>query len=113
MTTIERTCPICGKKYTEAPALSRIDNETLICPDCGMRQALVVWKAATRKHFQPEPGNVYRNEGGGEYLCVKILSTGDPVMQNTASGWTFHAHGVGIYPDGTIDWNWSKNGYFA
>ena len=35
-----RTCPICGRKYTEWPALSRVDNQTQICPDCGTRQAL-------------------------------------------------------------------------
>ena len=36
----ERTCPKCGRKYTERPALSRLDNNTLICPDCGTREAL-------------------------------------------------------------------------
>ena len=35
-----RVCPLCGAAYTEPPALSRTDNETLICPDCGTRQAL-------------------------------------------------------------------------
>ena len=35
-----RVCPLCGKTYGEAPALSRTDNETLICPDCVTRQAL-------------------------------------------------------------------------
>ena len=35
-----RVCPLCGQTYGEAPALSRTDNETLICPDCGTRQAL-------------------------------------------------------------------------
>lgn len=35
-----RVCLLCGKTYGEAPALSRTDNETLICPDCGTRQAL-------------------------------------------------------------------------
>ena len=35
-----RVCPLCGQTYCEAPALSRTDNETLICPDCGTRQAL-------------------------------------------------------------------------
>ena len=39
-TTTERTCPKCGCIYTERPALSRTDNETLICPDCGTREAL-------------------------------------------------------------------------
>ena len=33
-------CPLCGRVYHGAPALSREDNETLICPDCGTRQAL-------------------------------------------------------------------------
>lgn len=35
-----RTCPKCGKVYHGRPALSRTDNETLICPDCGTREAL-------------------------------------------------------------------------
>ena len=35
-----RICPKCGQRYTEHPALSRVDNETLICPDCGTREAL-------------------------------------------------------------------------
>lgn len=33
-------CPRCGNAYHGAPALSRADNETLICPDCGTREAL-------------------------------------------------------------------------
>ena len=33
-------CPKCGKTYTGRPALSRADNNTLICPDCGTREAL-------------------------------------------------------------------------
>ena len=33
-------CPKCGQKYTGHPALSREDGETLICPDCGTREAL-------------------------------------------------------------------------
>ena len=38
--TEARTCPKCGRTYTERPALSRSDNNTLICPDCGTREAL-------------------------------------------------------------------------
>jgi len=37
-----RICPKCGQGYTGYPALSRVDNETLICPDCGTREALAV-----------------------------------------------------------------------
>lgn len=33
-------CPKCKKEFTEYPALSRADNETEICPECGVREAL-------------------------------------------------------------------------
>ena len=33
-------CPFCGKPYAGHPALSRRDNQTAICPDCGTREAL-------------------------------------------------------------------------
>lgn len=35
-----RICPRCEKTYSGVPALSRADNETLLCPDCGTREAL-------------------------------------------------------------------------
>ena len=35
-----RICPKCGKTYKGHPAISRIDNETPICPTCGTREAL-------------------------------------------------------------------------
>ena len=35
----ERTCPKCGRVYTERPAPSRVDGSP-ICPDCGTREAL-------------------------------------------------------------------------
>ena len=38
--TMNRICPVCGREYHEPPALSRLDNSTLICPDCGVRVAL-------------------------------------------------------------------------
>ena len=33
-------CPKCGRKYNGHPALSREDNATYICPECGQREAL-------------------------------------------------------------------------
>ena len=33
-------CPKCGKTYTGYPAMSRADNKTEICPECGTREAL-------------------------------------------------------------------------
>ncbi|WP_215720452.1 hypothetical protein [Dorea longicatena] len=36
----KRVCPLCRKEYDGVPALSRTDNETLICPECGTREAI-------------------------------------------------------------------------
>lgn len=33
-------CSRCGKEYTGRPALSRADNQTPLCADCGTREAL-------------------------------------------------------------------------
>ena len=33
-------CPLCGKVYRGVPALSRVDNQTLVCPDCGIKESL-------------------------------------------------------------------------
>lgn len=35
-----RICPKCGRTYTQPPAISRVDNATPICPDCGILEAL-------------------------------------------------------------------------
>ena len=35
-----RTCPVCGREFDKPPALSRKDNKSLICPDCGTKEAL-------------------------------------------------------------------------
>ena len=35
-----RVCPKCGREFRGRPAISRKDNETPICPDCGTREAL-------------------------------------------------------------------------
>lgn len=35
-----KICPVCGNKYNGYPAISRKDNKTEICPDCGVAEAL-------------------------------------------------------------------------
>lgn len=37
-------CPKCRKPYTGRPALSRVDNKTDICPDCGIEKLLRVYR---------------------------------------------------------------------
>ena len=36
-------CPKCGKEFTEYPALSRVDNETEICSECGVKEAVMLF----------------------------------------------------------------------
>ena len=66
----------------------------------------------TRKPFEPEEREEYENEGGGTFRCVRSYGT-DAVMRNTRSGWEFIAHGIGIYEDGRIDWDYSTYGSFC
>lgn len=33
-------CPKCKKEFTEYPALSRVDNEAEICPECGIEETI-------------------------------------------------------------------------
>ncbi|MGN1133116.1 MAG: hypothetical protein ACI4RN_01535 [Oscillospiraceae bacterium] len=35
-----KRCPICGRLCRGASALSRKDNQTYICSDCGTRESL-------------------------------------------------------------------------
>ncbi len=51
LTTEVRTCPLCGKSYTGHPALSRLDNETLICPDCYPRNIVIQENLLDRSLF--------------------------------------------------------------
>ena len=68
---------------------------------------------ATRQRFAPERGQTYINEGDGHmYYCMN--ADGDSaLMRSIWSGWTFRAHGVGRYEDGTIDWDYSTGGRFV
>ena len=70
-----------------------------------------------RRAFGPEKGKVYENHGGGTFICTSTpwrhMATGVCAwMCNVKSGWTFCAKGIGIYPDGTIDWDYSIGGHF-
>ena len=45
-------CPKCGAEYVGRPAISRTDNETAICPDCGTREALAILGIDTEEQEQ-------------------------------------------------------------
>lgn len=70
-----------------------------------------------RTPFSPEPGKIYElaSPSGGRFLCKGLwygTQLFDTWMINVRSGWSFLAHGVGIYPDGRIDWDYSTDGRF-
>lgn len=44
-----RCCPKCGSWYEDAPAISREDNETEICPDCGQAEAMAEYARHKRE----------------------------------------------------------------
>lgn len=75
-----------------------------------------IWETEKGKPYKPVPGKIYKNEGGGEYLCIRI--GGEPSQekawfQNIRSGWRCLCSDVRKYSDGTIDWAYSKLGEFA
>jgi hypothetical protein len=41
MSPIERICNRCNKTYIEHPAISRRDNNTRICSECGNEEAFI------------------------------------------------------------------------
>jgi len=44
-----KVCPRCNKIYSYYPALSRRDNKTKICPDCGTDEAMFDLKISILK----------------------------------------------------------------
>lgn len=40
----EGDCPKCHRHYRGHPALSREDNKTEICPECGQKEALEAFR---------------------------------------------------------------------
>ena len=70
--------------------------------------------------FKPVEGQAYTNKGGGTFLCkggihetpYTVEKAYSARMVNVKSGWTFTAHGLIQYEDGTIEWDYSSGGRF-
>lgn len=58
-------------------------------------------------------GHVYPNRGGGSFRCLSVTGTPDPILKNVSSGWTFTAHTITMYQDGTIEWDYSTGGHWG
>lgn len=44
----EGLCPICNKELGQYPAISRKDNKTKICSECGTMEALKAWEESLK-----------------------------------------------------------------
>ena len=44
-----KKCPKCGNWFLNYPALSRRDNSTYICPDCGVKEAMEDYMSSRKK----------------------------------------------------------------
>lgn len=42
--TTDELCPICNKELGQYPAISRKDNKTKVCSECGTLEALKAWE---------------------------------------------------------------------
>lgn len=64
-------------------------------------------------------GKNYVNRGsgtlgmGGGTFHIQGMDGNDAVVRNIKSNWTCVAHGIHIYEDGTIDWDYSTGGHFV
>jgi len=62
-------------------------------------------------------GQTYKHHSNGcTYLCLEegCWTGGNPtLMDMSGHHWTFEAHDVNVYEDGTIDWWYSTGGRFA
>ena len=70
-------------------------------------------KRQNPRAFDPVPGEVYENAGGGKFLvegCDPEARTA--WMTNIKSGWSLTAVRVVQYDDRTIEWDYSKDGHF-
>lgn len=70
--TTEKFCPRCGATYTGYPALSRYDNKTYICPDCGVEEAMINYTHG--KLINP---NQYKKEQFTEEVTIENPSAED------------------------------------
>lgn len=58
------------------------------------------------------PGCSYTNHNGSDYLCISIPDENSAVMQRAKDRWTLVAHGIKMYGDGTIEWDYSTGGHW-
>lgn len=57
-----------------------------------------------------KPDQIYTNHNGSRYRCKTTYDDGAAIMERISDGWTLLAHGIYMYDDGTIEWDYSTGG---
>lgn len=59
-------------------------------------------------------GQTYRNRNGSDYLCKQVLPfvSNSTILERISDKWTLDAHGITLYDDGTIEWDYSTGGHW-
>jgi len=59
-----------------------------------------------------EVGVTYELDAGGQYKCLSTEIGPDAILERVKDGYTLHAHGTRIEPDGKIRWDYSSGGHW-
>jgi len=80
-----RICPMCGREYSEHPALSRKDDKTEICPECGMQEAIEAFTASKSIYtaYSSETDITFIMEDKGNTTAVVGFYYGQPDETST------------------------------
>ena len=58
-------------------------------------------------------GRIYRNRNGSDFVCRAVNENEDALMERVTDGWTLTAHGIAIFSNGTIEWDYSTGGHWG
>ena len=64
-----------------------------------------------RRRYSIKKNEVVLNRNGWFFICVKEGK--NPTLMNVRTGWEMVVHGLGIYDDGKIDWDFSTGGFWS
>lgn len=65
-----------------------------------------------KRNVRLEVGKVYKLASGRPYKVLSVSDDNSAVVVNTRSGWCCCIHNVCMHDGGTIEWDYSTDGYF-
>ncbi len=69
-----------------------------------------------QQHMSRNPvltvGEVYTNRNGSAYRCTSVSGPGRAILERVTDRWTLLTHGITVYEDGTIEWDYSTGGHW-